>query len=139
MTWIYSNEQYDYFRYNWYKRGLESINKVMWSEPYLDWVTGVSMITSSSAIHRDQKVIGVTTMDVRVSQLDSYIKNIRVGKSGYALLMSSRGYIVGGRRVRGKIRSAVGEDLVSISPVPGGSGAWSGPPPMANRFLPPLC
>lgn len=122
LTWIYSNEQYDYFRYNWYKRGLESINKVMWSEPYLDWVTGVSMITSSSAIHRDQKVIGVTTMDVRVSQLDSYIKNIRVGKSGYALLMSSRGYIVGGRRVRGKIRSAVGEDLVSISPVPGGSG-----------------
>jgi len=91
LTWDYSNEKYDYFKYDWYKEGFAPNVRVVWSEPYIDEVSGVAMMTATSPIRRDGKVIGVTTIDVGVENLISYVNSIKTGKSGYGFLVSSQG------------------------------------------------
>ncbi len=95
VTWDYSSEQYDYFKYDWYKNGLTPGAGVVWSEPYLDNVSGVAMITVTSPIRKDGRTVGVTTFDVDIASLIHYVANMKVGNNGYALLVSSKGRDVG--------------------------------------------
>ena len=69
LTWVYSNADYDYFKYDWYKIGINAEGNVAWTEPYLDEVSGTVMISSSSPIRVDGKVIGVTTVDIGLDNL----------------------------------------------------------------------
>ncbi len=92
LTWIYSNADYDYFIYDWYKLGINAKGNIAWTEPYLDEVTNSVMITSSSPIRVNNKVIGVTTADIGLDNLRSYVRNIKVGESGFAFIITREGY-----------------------------------------------
>lgn len=98
LTWIYSNEQYDYFKYDWYKIGFTGGRETKWTSPYLDEVSGVVMISSITPIFNAQgKIIGVTSCDLGLPSLTEYMKKIQVGKNGYAFLLSREGYYLGHR------------------------------------------
>jgi len=92
VTWDYSNEEYDYFQYDWYKNGLIAGNGVIFSEPYLDTVTGITMMTASARISRDGMAYGVTTFDIGLKEMQDYVQNIKVGKNGYAFIVTKKGY-----------------------------------------------
>lgn len=92
LTWIYSNADYDYFIYDWYKIGINAKGNIAWTEPYLDEVTNSVMITSSSPIRVNNKVIGVTTADIGLDNLRNYVRNIKVGESGFAFIVTNEGY-----------------------------------------------
>lgn len=95
LTWEYSNEKYDYFKSDWYKKGIGSGARVAWSEPYVDEISGVAMITSVSPIKKDGKAVGVTSVDVSLEGLIYHINTMEVGKSGYGFLVSSQGTQLG--------------------------------------------
>ncbi|SHG69090.1 methyl-accepting chemotaxis sensory transducer with Cache sensor [Thermosyntropha lipolytica DSM 11003] len=97
LTWDYSNEEYDYFQYDWYKLGFTGGKEVKWTEPYLDEVSGVVMITSTKPVIKEGKIIGVTTCDLGLPGLTDYMKAIKVGQTGYAFLLSRDGYYLGYR------------------------------------------
>jgi methyl-accepting chemotaxis protein len=92
VTWDYNTDEYDYFQYDWYKNGLNAGDGVIFSEPYLDAVTNVAMITASAQISKNGKVIGVTTYDIGLKSMEEYIQNIKVGKKGYAYVITQQGY-----------------------------------------------
>lgn len=92
LTWDYSNQEYNYYQYDWYKNTLNSEKKVLWSEPYLDTVTNLVMMTSSSPIIKGGRPIGVTTVDVGLKELQDYVSKIKVGQNGYAFIITSSGY-----------------------------------------------
>ena len=94
-TWDFSNAEYDYFKYDWYKNGLAAKEKVVWSEPYEDTVTKIAMITITSPIKKENRVIGVTTVDIGLNALSEYVKNIKVGQSGYAFVVDKTGMYLG--------------------------------------------
>lgn len=93
-TWEYSNDSYNYFQYDWYKSALNN-KKLQWSEPYLDTVSNTAMITSSFPIIRNNTAVGVTTLDIGLKEFTDYVKNIKVGKSGYAFILTKNGYYLG--------------------------------------------
>lgn len=95
LTWEYSNEKYDYFKYDWYKKAVQPGVRVAWSEPYVDGISGLMLITSSSPIKKDGKVIGVTTIDIAIEKLIDHINSMEVGKNGYGFLVSSDGLPLG--------------------------------------------
>lgn len=95
LTWEYSNAEYNYFNYTWYKDGKNSNKKVVWSEPYEDTVTKMGMITSTSPVRKDGKVIGVTTIDVSLKDFEDYIRGIKLGDMGYAFVVSAEGLYLG--------------------------------------------
>lgn len=110
LTWDYSNEQYNYFNYDWYKRGLAAVDKVVWSEPYEDEVSKISMITSSSPIKRDGKVIGVTTVDISLNELEEYVRQLKVGETGYAFVVSQDGFYIGHKDPEKDLKEKINAD-----------------------------
>ena len=95
FTWEYSTPKYDYFRYDWYRNGFVDKERVVWTEPFTDSVSGIRMMTATSAIHRDTQVVGVTTVDIGMDQLQKELRKIRVGETGYAFLLSEQGMYLG--------------------------------------------
>jgi diguanylate cyclase (GGDEF)-like protein len=94
LTWIYSGPEYDYFRHQWYKNGTTTNLDIVWTEPFIDEVSQVDMITGTSAIRRAGKFIGVTTVDVSLKKLQDYVQQIRVGENGFAFIVADNNRIL---------------------------------------------
>lgn len=110
LTWVYSNADYDYFQYEWYKMGMSTKEKIAWTEPYLDEVSGTVMITSSSPIRIEDRVVGITTVDIGLDNLKNYVKNIKVGHKGYAFIITRDGYLLAGRQSEKDLKQKITED-----------------------------
>jgi len=110
MTWEYSNEEYDYFKYDWYKEGLATKEKIVWSSPYEDAVTKMPMITSSSPIIKLGKVVGVTTTDIGLNEFSDYIKNITIGQAGYAFIVSADGTYLAHKQQEKNLKEKITDD-----------------------------
>lgn len=110
LTWEYSNADYDYFKYDWYKAGLVTKDKVVWSEPYEDAVTNVAMVTSTSPIRKNSSIIGVTTFDIGLKEFEEYIRAIKVGNSGYAFIITQEGRYLGHRNADKNLKIKITEE-----------------------------
>ena len=110
LTWEYSNADYDYFKYDWYKSGLATKERLVWSAPYEDAVTTMPMITSSSPIAKAGKVVGVTTTDIGLNEFSDYIRDIKVGAGGYAFIVSEDGTYLAHRQREKNLKEKITED-----------------------------
>lgn len=88
----YNNPTYDYTKNDWYQIGKNASKSYVWSDPYVDDVTKVSMVTATAPFYdSNNNFLGVATGDINLSTLQTMIKNIRVEKSGKAFLIDSKG------------------------------------------------
>ena len=110
LTWEYSNAEYDYFKYDWYKDGLAAKEKLVWSAPYEDAVTKMPMITSSSPVLKSGKPIGVTTTDIGLDEFSNYIKEIKIGTAGYAFIVSADGTYLAHREQDKNLKQKITEE-----------------------------
>ncbi|SMC99652.1 methyl-accepting chemotaxis protein [Sporomusa malonica] len=110
MTWDYSNAEYDYFKYDWYKDGLATKEKIVWSAPYEDAVTKMAMITSSSPITKAGKIVGVTTTDIGLNEFSDYIKEIKIGQAGYAFIVSQDGTYLAHKQQEKNLKEKITDD-----------------------------
>ena len=92
ISWEYSNEEGNYFQYDWYKDGLGK--EPVWSEPYKDQVTGVPMITVSTPIRINNKAQGVVTLDLGMEKMKEHVNNLEVGDNGQAFIVSNTGKFI---------------------------------------------
>lgn len=89
----------DYFKDNtdadWYKIG-DTDKLVAWSAPYYDSIAGATMVTATSPI-RDAsgKLIGVATGDMDFTNIKKMVSEIKVGTSGYSMLITADGSYLG--------------------------------------------
>ncbi|MCT4509775.1 MAG: methyl-accepting chemotaxis protein [Tepidibacter sp.] len=91
ITMDYSNEEYNYFQYGWYKNVKNIENTSIWSTPYYDETTDITMITTSAPLYNNDKFIGAVTADIDIGTIQKLIQNTQVGKSGRAFLLSEDG------------------------------------------------
>ena len=94
VTWEYSSAEGNYFQYDWYQDGFRLDKPVIWSEPYADSITGVPMITATTAIKKNGKKVGVTTLDIGLDELQNYLYNIKVGEEGFVFIVTDAGYYI---------------------------------------------
>jgi len=92
FTWEYSNEEYDYFQYDWYQSGYKTDRELIWTEPLLDVVSNVPMMTVVSPIDKNNKRVGVATADLGMPFLEEYMRQLKVGNAGYAFIVTGQGY-----------------------------------------------
>lgn len=96
VTYDYSNAQYDYFSYDWYKNAKNSTNPVF-SELYYDDTLKLTMMTCTAPMYtKDNKFIGVVTVDMQVDSIQNLINSITIGKSGLVFLLSKDGLFITG-------------------------------------------
>ena len=110
LTWDYSNEKEDYFKYDWYKDGMKTNKRAVWSEPYADAVTGITMITTTAPINKGSGKKGVVTLDVGLDELQEYISQITIGKEGYAFLVTKKGCYLGHKNQDKNLKTTITED-----------------------------
>ncbi len=118
LTMDYSNAQYNYPSFGWYKEAMTDAGKVAWEGPYLDEVSGTTMLTSAAAIVRDGQAIGAVTVDIGITELEEYIRKITIGENGYAFLVGKDGFYLAtkdeGRNMKKKITEESDPRLKSL-------------------------
>ncbi len=92
LTMEYSGAHYDYFNQAYYKMGMANPGKVNWEGPYHDDTSGTNMMSNSAAFLKDGKPVGVVTVTMGIDELENYVRDIKVGDTGYAFLVSKDGF-----------------------------------------------
>lgn len=92
LTWEYSNQEYNYFQYDWYQTGFKAEKDLAWSEPFMDTVSNVPMMTAASPIDKDNKRVGVASADLGMPFLDEYMRGMKVGEAGYSFIITAQGF-----------------------------------------------
>lgn len=107
----YNTPEYDYPHYDWYKIGKSTTNLVEWTDPYVDDVTKITMVTATSPFYdANKKFMGVTTADIDLSTIQKMIGDIKIGESGKALLVDKNGFYIGGSSKENIMKVKISED-----------------------------
>ena len=110
LTMEYSNAEYNYFSFDWYKEGLQNPGKVNWDGPYHDDTSNTNMMTSSTGFTRDGQPAGVITVDVGIDALEKYVQGIKVGENGYAFLVAKDGSYLATKDESKNMKAKITED-----------------------------
>ena len=77
----------------WYKQAIDT-DEIYISEPYLDALTGESVISISKNIKIDNEPVGVLAMDVTIDTLKEFIMNLSYEDGRYAFIIDEKGQII---------------------------------------------
>lgn len=84
---------YDPRKRPWYKQVTQNPSEVIVTEPY-QGVTGQAMVSVATAIKKSGQTIGVQSLDVTLSTLTDIVGNIRLGGTGYLMLLDGQGTVL---------------------------------------------
>jgi methyl-accepting chemotaxis protein len=94
----YMTAEYDYPQWEWYKLGASTAESVVFTDPYYDETTDITMITAAVPFYDEQRnLLGVTTGDINLNSMQELIRDIRVGSGGWAFLIDKQGRLIAGR------------------------------------------
>jgi len=94
----YEKPDYDYPSQEWYKLATNSANSVVWTDPYYDEVTKLTMLTASFPFYDENKKFkGMATIDIGLAELQKTVTDIKVGEKGYAFLLDKNGTFLSDR------------------------------------------
>lgn len=82
---------YDPRERDWYQLAVKAKDSTIWTEPYEDQGTGETVVTAARAIYKNNELIGVVGLDVSVSTILAMIDNMKIGQSGYAIVLDQTG------------------------------------------------
>ena len=92
----YANADYDYFSQEYYTLAKSAMKTVI-TNPYYDPTSGVVMSSCSTPILSDTgEFAGCVTVDMELSAVSAMVEDIKVGKSGSAMLLDSNGIYLAG-------------------------------------------
>lgn len=87
-------KDYDPTNRTWYKMAAEKPDKVVWTDPYKDAVTGDMIVTASKAIQNSGTVVGVASLDLKLSSIQSMVNEQKVPYKGFAFLADENGSLL---------------------------------------------
>ena len=111
--------QYDPRLRPWYILGKENPGKILITDPYRSVTTpDINVAIVTALLDNHGKVFGVTGIDITLANLTAYIEKVKVGRSGYMVLIDQNGVVLASPEERDrfrKLQTAYEDELVSIS------------------------
>jgi signal transduction histidine kinase/response regulator of citrate/malate metabolism len=90
----YTTEDYDPRARPWYMEPVE-VKRATWTDIYAQVGTNQLAISAAQPVYSaDQKLIGVLTTDFLLTQVGSFLQNLKVGQTGQAFIIDSSGLLV---------------------------------------------
>lgn len=89
----YDLKGYDPRTRNWYKEAIAKPDEVILTQAYISQ-TKEYVITFAKAIKLRGDIIGVVGLDVSLNNLDSFMESVKIGKTGFCLLVQNNGTIL---------------------------------------------
>ncbi|MDF2539661.1 MAG: rane assosiated methyl-accepting chemotaxis protein with hamp domain [Herbinix sp.] len=94
-TYDYSNEEYNYFEYDWYKNAMSGTKEPVFSSLYYDETSKTTMASCSAPMYDNGgKFIGVVTVDIEITAIQELISKLKVGEEGSAMLFTETGLYI---------------------------------------------
>lgn len=117
----YMSAEYDYPNWEWYTNGANSAGSVVFTDPYYDDTTDITMITATVPFYDEQgSLMGVTRGDINLNSMQALIRDIRAGNHGWAFLIDKQGRLIAGREQDMLMQSSVADDAnVSLAELGG--------------------
>ena len=85
---------YDCRTREWYTSTVEQNGKVIWTEPYLDaGDSGEIIVTVAKAVMKNEQLIGVFGIDLKLSKFSEIIQNLEFVEGGSLMLIGNDGYV----------------------------------------------
>lgn len=107
----YEDPGYDYHSQEWYKQAVNTTQTIMWSEPFYDDATKVTMTTIAVPFYdQNKKLLGISSIDVDLTFLQNVISNISVGQEGWAFLLGKNGKYMSDRNVNNNMKMFITEE-----------------------------
>ncbi|MDF2540724.1 MAG: rane assosiated methyl-accepting chemotaxis protein with hamp domain [Herbinix sp.] len=95
VTYDYSNEEYDYFNYDWYKNAAKDSKEPVFSELYFDPTLNVTMSTCTVPMYNsNDEFIGVVTVDMNITSIQELINSLIIGEQGKVSLYTKGGIYI---------------------------------------------
>lgn len=82
---------------DWYKFAIQNEGELIWTEPYLDYLTKKYVITASKAVTNSAGTQGVVAFDFNLDELSNMISNSKIGKNGFVMLVNPNGTVLANR------------------------------------------
>jgi methyl-accepting chemotaxis protein len=85
---------FDYKATAWYKDSMAQPGKVSYSRPYQDAITGLTVVSITTTIIKNDQPIGVVGIDINLTSLAEQLSDIQIGDSGYIYIVDPDGYFI---------------------------------------------
>lgn len=89
--------RFDYRSEEWYKPPLLTLD-IAWSQPYYTGMANDFLMTCSVPVYKNQKVIAILAVDVKLDWLKRALENVDVNYEGYVSLFSLNGRAISYRK-----------------------------------------
>ncbi|MGI6124621.1 MAG: PDC sensor domain-containing protein, partial [Acetivibrionales bacterium] len=110
VTYDYSNAEYDYFIYEWYTGALNSSVPVF-TDPYYDPTLDIVMSSCTMPMHDDKgTLLGVVTVDIELTGIQSLVIDVKVGETGEAFLLTTEGNFIYNKDEAKNMEALITED-----------------------------
>ena len=88
-------ESYSPQKRPWYIAAIEANGNIAITEPYIDVVLDIPIITYSRRIMDDKgKPLGIICLDLKLDKIKEYVANIRLTENGYSILLDKQFEII---------------------------------------------
>ncbi|MFP3041570.1 response regulator [Treponema primitia] len=101
----------------WYIAAMEQPGKPSFTGPYIDAHTGVMVVSASvTLLDRDEKILGVIAVDVRLYEIADYVSSLQFSRGGYGLLVDQNLTVVAhpNKLLEGQSLESLGGDHVGL-------------------------
>ncbi|MGM9934206.1 MAG: methyl-accepting chemotaxis protein [Clostridium sp.] len=79
----------------WYEGAKDNKEKIIFSEPYENQITGNNVLTISKAINDyDGNFVGVAAIDINLSDIENYINGITILNNGFVVVANEKGEVI---------------------------------------------
>jgi len=110
-TLDYEDPKYDYPNQSWYTIAKDAKTPVVWTDPYYDGTTKITMITCTAPFKDSTgKMLGVATGDVDLKSLQQLVFNLKVGNTGRAFLLGKDGMFLSDKDPKRSMKVKITDD-----------------------------
>ncbi|AET66342.1 methyl-accepting chemotaxis protein [Desulfosporosinus orientis DSM 765] len=112
----YSDAAYDYLNQDWYKTGMNSTQNIVWTDPYYDPVSDVTMLTACVPLHDSNgNFMGVATGDLDFITLKKIIDAVDINMKSQVYLFNNQGQYLINPDSKKTMKSILEESNQSLS------------------------
>ena len=99
----FNDDSYDPRIRPWYQ-GAVKTRQLFWTDVYSFTDQKPGITASMQVIGLDGKIIGVVGLDIELEQLSTFLKNLKIGKKGRALLIDEQGRLIAYPEIAHKLK-----------------------------------
>jgi hypothetical protein len=102
---------YNYFAPDrpWYKKAIDQRDHV-WTDVYVFSTSKLPGINSAIALEMNGEFVGVISVAIELAQISSYLKSLKVGKSGTAFIINGKNELIAFQDVDEVMYNVAGQD-----------------------------